>query len=71
VSHNTNGAPTGLDQALRDRVNEQIGIVEDALDAAVANPTDAALNELAEATDRLMRALARVLLEVERQRSAP
>jgi hypothetical protein len=71
VSDNTDGAPTGVDQALRDRVTEQIAIVQDALDAAVANPTDSALNELSEATDKLMRALARVLLEVERQRSSP
>jgi hypothetical protein len=71
VSDNTNGAPTGFDQALRDRVIEQIAIVQEALDAAVANPTDPALNELSEATDKLMRALARVLLEVERQRSSP
>jgi hypothetical protein len=71
VSDNTDGAPTGVDQALRDRVMEQIAIVQDALDAAVANPTDSALNELSEATDKLMRALARVLLEVERQRSSP
>jgi hypothetical protein len=71
VSGNTDGAPTGVDQALRDRVIEQIAIVQDALDAAVANPTDAALNELFEATDKLMRALARVLLEIERQRSSP
>jgi hypothetical protein len=71
VSDNTDGAPTGVDQALRDRVIEQIAIVQDALDAAVANPTDSALNELSEATDKLMRALARVLLEVERQRSVP
>jgi hypothetical protein len=71
VSDNTNGARTGVDQALRDRVTEQIAIVQDALDAAVANPTDSALDELSEATDKLMRALARVLLEVERQRSSP
>jgi hypothetical protein len=70
VSDNTNGAPTGVDQALRDRVNEQIAIVQDALDAAVANPTYSALKELSEATDKLIRALARVLLEVERQRSS-
>ncbi len=71
MSDNTNGAPTGVDQALRDRVIEQIAIVQDALDAAVANPADSVLNELSEATDKLMRALARVLLEVERQRSVP
>jgi hypothetical protein len=71
VSDYTNGAPTGVGQALRDRVVEQIAIVQDALDAAVANPTDSTLNELCEATDKLMRVLARVLLEIERQRSSP
>lgn len=71
MSDNTHGTPTGVDQALRDRVMEQIAIVQDALDDAVANPTDSALNELSEATDKLMRSLARVLLEIERQRSSP
>jgi DNA-binding FrmR family transcriptional regulator len=71
VSDNTNGTPTGVDQTLRDRVMEQIAIVQDALDAAVANPTDDHLDELREVADQLMRALARVLLEIERQRSSP
>jgi hypothetical protein len=71
VSDKTDGTPTGVDQALRDRVMEQIAIVQDALDDAVANPTDSVLNELSEATDKLMRSLARVLLEIERQRSSP
>jgi hypothetical protein len=60
--------PHGVDPALRDRVMGQIPIVTDALEAAVANPTDDNLNELREATDMLMRALARVLIVVERQR---
>jgi hypothetical protein len=63
--------PHGVDPALRDRVTEQIPIVTDALEAAVANPTDDNLDQLREATDKLMRALSRVLIEVERQRSAP
>ena len=63
--------PHGVDPALRDRVMEQIPIVTDALEAAVATPTKDNLDELREATDKLMRALARVLIEVERQRNAP
>jgi hypothetical protein len=63
--------PHGVDPALRDRVMGQIPIVTDALEAAVAKPTDDNLDELREATDKLMRALSRVLIEVERQRSTP
>jgi hypothetical protein len=59
----------GIDPTTRDRVMEQIPVVTDALDAAIANPTENVLDELREATDKLMRALGRVLLEVERQRS--
>jgi hypothetical protein len=62
--------PQGVDPALRERVMEQIPIVTDALEAAVADPTDANLNELQEAIDKLMRALSRVLIEVARQRKA-
>jgi hypothetical protein len=61
----------GIDPALRDRVMEQIPIVTDALDAAISNPSDDALDDLREAVDNLMRALGRVLIELERQRSAP
>ena len=62
--------PHGVDPALRDRVMEQIPAVTDALEAAVANPTDRNLDELHEAIDKLMRALSRVLIEVARQRKA-
>jgi hypothetical protein len=62
--------PHGVDPALRDRVMEQIQIVTDALEAAVANSTDGNLNQLHEAVDKLMRALGRVLIEVARQRNA-
>lgn len=58
----------GLDPALRERVAEHIGTVTDALDAAIANPTETTLDELHAAADKLMRALGRVLIEVERQR---
>ncbi len=63
--------PSGIDPTLRDRVMENIRAVTDALDAAVANPDADALDELRKATDELMRALGRVLIEIERQRSAP
>jgi hypothetical protein len=65
-----NGDRHGVDPALRDRVIKQIPIVTEALEAAVANPTDDNLDRLREATDKLMRALSRVLIEVERQRNA-
>jgi len=60
----------GIDPSLRERVIEEIGTVTDALDAATANPTDEALDELHEAADKLMRALGRVLIETERQRGS-
>ncbi len=62
--------PHGVDPGLRDRVIEQIPIVTDVLEAAVADPTDDNLKKLREATDKLMRALSRVLIEVGRQRNA-
>ena len=63
--------PGGIYPTLRDRVMENIRAVADALDAAVANPDDAALDALRAATDELMRALGRVLIEIEHQRSGP
>jgi hypothetical protein len=71
VAVGNGSGPRGIDPMVRDRIMEQIPVVTDALDAAMANPTDDVLDELREATDKLMRALGRVLLEVERQRSAP
>jgi hypothetical protein len=71
VAVGNGSGPRGIDTTVRDRVMEQIPVVTDALDAAIANPTADHLDELREATDKLMRALGRVLLEVERQRSAP
>jgi hypothetical protein len=71
VGGGNGGGSRGIDPKVRDRVMEQIPVVTDALDAAIADPTDDALNDLRDATDELMRALGRVLLEVERQRSAP
>ena len=70
VADNSSRDRRGIDPTLRERVIHQITIVTDALDAAGANPTDAALDQLREATDKLMRALGRVLIEIERQRSS-
>ena len=61
--------PQGVDPALRDRVMEEMSVVTDALDATVAQSTDENLETLREATDKLMRALGRVLIEISRQRS--
>jgi hypothetical protein len=63
--------PVGLGWALRERVMEQIPAVTDALGLAVINPSDASLDQLHDAADKLMRALGRVLIEVERERRAP
>ena len=70
MAGNGDDSQRGIDRNLRERVIEQITIVSDALDAAVANPTDNTLDELREAADNLMRALGRVLIEIERQRSS-
>ena len=40
------------------------------LDAAVADPTNENLEELRASTDKLMRALGRILIEIARQQSA-
>lgn len=61
----------GIDQALHKRVIEQITHVTEALDTAIASPTDNALDELHASVDNLMRALGRVLIEIDRQRGAP
>lgn len=60
----------GIDPSLRERVIKEMSTAADALDAATANPTDEALDELYEAADKLMRALGRVLIETERQRGS-
>jgi hypothetical protein len=61
----------GVDQALRQRVMDGMSIVSDTLEAAINNPSDKNLDELHESTDKLMRALGRVLIEIGLQRSLP
>jgi hypothetical protein len=65
-----NGNSPGVDPTVRDQVVRQIPIMVDALEAAVANPTAENLQRLRDETDKLMRALGRVLIELRRVRSA-
>jgi hypothetical protein len=62
--------PPGIDPTIRDRIVAQISILVDALDAAVANPTAENVQRLRDETDKLMRALGRVLIELRRVRNA-
>ena len=54
------------DPGLRERVGDAVAEFERCFDAAVAQPTSENLDALREATDRLMRAGARVLMELDR-----
>jgi hypothetical protein len=58
-----------LDRSLRERLAAECYGVISAMDVALAEPTPAALDELSAATDEVMRAAARVRLELERVRS--
>jgi hypothetical protein len=71
VAGNGNDDRPGVDPALRQRILDEFARLKGALDAAAANPTDQALDGLREAADSMMRALARVLLDAERQRGKP
>ena len=55
-----------FDPSLRERVVGRIGRFVDALDEAVANPKPETIDDLREAADELMRAIARVRLELGR-----
>jgi hypothetical protein len=66
-----NGQQLGVSPPLCRRVIEHIKMVVDSLDAAQKPADEKALDELVTATDNLMRALGRVLIEIHRQRSAP
>ena len=55
-----------LDPSLRDRVVRRIEPFVDALDAAVAAPEPETIKDLQLAADELMRAVARVMLELGR-----
>jgi hypothetical protein len=70
MSAQNGGNLPGVDPSVRDRVVDQIPIMVDALEAAVANPTSGNLQRLRDEIDKLMRALGRVLIELRRARSA-
>jgi hypothetical protein len=55
-----------LDPSLRERVVGRIERFVDALDAAVVNPEPETIEDLQEAAVELMRAIARVMLELAR-----
>ena len=57
----------GIDEALRDRVAEEIEHFQEAFSAAEQDETPQNLETLAEAADRLMRAVGRVLIEAKRR----
>lgn len=61
-------ATSGLDPSVSDRVSGEIERFTEALEAAMVSPTAEALNKLEEATDHLMRATGRVLIELGRLR---
>ena len=71
MSVQNGGHSSGIDPTLRHRVVELIPILVDALEAAAANPSSANLQRLREETDKLMRAVARVLNALPRARNAP
>jgi hypothetical protein len=71
VGAEDDSGPHDIDPTVRNRVVEQFPVMTEALDAALANATDETLDNLREATDKLMRALGRVILEVERRRGGP
>jgi hypothetical protein len=54
----------GLDPATRTRALEALKILSDALDQSAANHPPAAADNLREAADGAMRAVARVMLEI-------
>jgi hypothetical protein len=57
----------GLSESLRERVAEEIERFNEAFSAAEKDETPENLRDLADAGDRLMRAVAAVLIEVNRQ----
>ncbi len=58
--------PSSLDPSLHERVVGRIEPFVDALDEAVVNPEPETIEDLQQAADELMRAIARVMLELGR-----
>jgi hypothetical protein len=63
-------APTSFDPSLRDRITVEVSVFLVAFETVLATSTDQDLDRLREATDRLMRAAARVRIELDRVRRA-
>jgi hypothetical protein len=55
----------GLDPAIRSRASEALNALSDALDRSAAEHSPGAADNLRQAADGAMRAVARVLLEIE------
>lgn len=64
MTTNKNAAPTL--SALRDPIADRMAALNKAIDAAIANPTPAAYDELRTATERVMRAMAQLLIAIGR-----
>jgi hypothetical protein len=62
----SSGERAALDLSVRERVVGRIAPFVDALDKAVINPEPETIEDLQEAADELMRAIARVMLELGR-----
>jgi cell division GTPase FtsZ len=70
VSSSDEDASPRIDPTLRERVSQGIEALTDAFDKAIADCNDQTLSELHKAADDLMRALGRVLLEIEQLRAS-
>ena len=63
-SHIESGANGMLDQKLRERVDEAWAEFDRCSDAVIAHPTPQNFEDLRDTADRLMRAIARVLIDL-------
>jgi hypothetical protein len=56
----------GIDPTLRDRLMRQVATFDSAFEKAQNDPSAESLEELRQAVDQLMRAAARILIEIDR-----
>jgi hypothetical protein len=56
----------GIDPALRDRLMRQVAAFDSAFEKAQNDPSAESLEALRQSVDQLMRAAARILIEIER-----
>jgi hypothetical protein len=69
VASMTSSRRDPLDEPLRQRVADEVASFDAAFSAAIKNQTAQTLEELARAANRLMRAVARVLIEAKRRQT--